>query len=1309
MASLNNLPSIDKLIGRENFSTWQFAVKTYLEHEGLLDCIKGTEKDAKTISKAKTKIILFLDPINYVHVQGCTDAKQVWDKLEKTFDDSGLCRRVALLRTLTTTRLDDCSSMEEYVNLIVSTAQKLNGIKFVVSDEWIGTLLLAGLPDQYGPMIMGIESSGTQITGDSIKTRLLQDVGKPASSGNSAFFGPSRSTHQSNNKFSKIRCFECNMHGHKANACPKKNLNKKNPAKTETSTKASTTTNASSAKKSSAFSVVYSSGVSDSENWYVDSGASAHYTMREDWLQSLQPPNVKEITVANNSKLSVKSSGKVTTNVDCGGTSNEISINNVQLVPGISANLLSVSQLVHKGFTVIFDKSGCRIIDGAGEVCATAKMVNNVFKLNVIQSQCLLANGNDDNNLWHRRMGHLNQRSLIELSKGLVTGINFKPMVDGACISCLEGKQTRNPFPKKGSRAKSLLQLVHSDLCGPMESKSLGGAKYFLTFIDDFSRKVFVYIIKSKSEVKAKFTEFKAMVENQMDKTIKAIRTDNGLEYCNEELGGHLRKAGIRHQTSNTYTPQQNGMAERMNRTLVEKSRCMIFDAGLSIKFWAEAVSTVVHIQNRSPTSGIVGKTPEEVWTGNVPDVSHFRIFGCKAMVHVPKEKRRKWDVKSKEMIFVGYCSETKGYRFIDPKTNACVKSRDVVFLENNFSKNCHNDSLVTDNISRVVLDVNEDGQSSTAVAVDEQSGTVAVDETEPNHQFSSSSDDDEVYLTDEGEPEPEPVVTVAPTLRRSERQSKPVERLVVGFYAAESMGDPMCVAEAMDSPESQLWRKAMEDEFNSLQENQTWELVDLPSGRKAINVKWVFKTKRDVKGNITRHKARLVVKGYSQRKGIDYEETFSPVVRQSSIRYLMSLAAQYDLEIEQMDAVSAFLQGEVKEEIYVNQPPEFQIGNKVCKLRKAMYGLKQASREWNKKLDAALKSIGFDQSAVDTCVYYKINGKSINFVAIHVDDSMIFSNDKEVRQHLKQELSSRFRMTDLGTAKYCVGFHVTRDRQNGKLWLDQEKHIRELLDKFDMNDCKPVSTPADPNQKLTKDMGPKTADQLQEMSTVPYQEAVGGLLYIAQGTRPDIAYAVNTVSKFNNNPGKAHWAAVKRIMRYLKGTITAKLEYSKDGNQEMIGYCDADWANDSDDRRSTTGYCFMRQNGAISWNSKRQKTIALSTAEAEYMSLSSITQEALWLQKFENEFKMDGYSCTKPTKIHCDNTSAIDLSKSIGYHARTKHIDIRHHFVRQHIALGHLTVQHIGTENMIADILTKPLFKPKHLLFSNGLGIKFE
>lgn len=516
------------------------------------------------------------------------------------------------------------------------------------------------------------------------------------------------------------------------------------------------------------------------------------------------------------------------------------------------------------------------------------------------------------------------------------------------------------------------------------------------------------------------------------------------MEYCNEELEAHLKKAGIRHQTSNTYTPQQNGLAERMNRTLVEKAKCMIFDADLTKSFWAEAVATAAYIVNRSPTKGLTAMTPEEVWTGNIPDLNHMRIFGCRAMIHVPKQKRKKWDAKSSEKIFVGYSMDTKGYRFVDPKTRKLSISRDVVFMENGFiSKNSNNLVSVADN--KVIL--NFDSRTDNPMAVisenftesPEDGGESLVSEnlvdTMVENDILSESEDGSFYSGVNLESETSLSEEIS-TLRRSERMTKPIDRLGIGNFATEPslMEDLASVEDAMRRSDSDLWKKSMEEEFNSLQENQTWDLTDLPANRKAIDVKWVFKTKKDIRGNIVRYKARLVAKGFKQREGIDYSETYSPVVRQSSLRYLIALAAEHDLDIEQLDAVSAFLQGEIEEELYVVQPKEFRMGGKVCKLKKAMYGLKQASRQWNLKLDTAIKKIGFSQSQVDLCVYSRIRGKLMTFIATHVDDLMIFSNDKEVKSYLKNQLSTRFKMIDLGTASYCVGFHVTRNREAGKI-----------------------------------------------------------------------------------------------------------------------------------------------------------------------------------------------------------------------------------------------------------------------------------
>lgn len=417
-----------------------------------------------------------------------------------------------------------------------------------------------------------------------------------------------------------------------------------------------------------------------------------------------------------------------------------------------------------------------------------------------------------------------------------------------------------------------------------------------------------------------------------------------------------------------------------------------------------------------------------------------------------------------------------------------------------------------------------------------------------------------------------------------------------------------------------------------------------------------------------------------------------------------MALAVKYNLDIEQMDAVTAFLQGELKEDVYIEKPEGFKDDSgKVFKLHKALYGLKQASLVWNRKLDAALKTYNLTRSKVDPCIYFNIKPTNMTILAIYVDDILIFSNDTMFRENLKKKLSSQFKMKILGKAKQCLGLKITRE--NGNIYLDQEKYILDILDRFNMNECNPVSTPLDINQKLNKDLSPKSIKEEHEMRKVPYQQAIGSLLFAANLTRPDISQAVNHLSKFNNNPGIQHWNAVKRIFRYLKGSASARLGFYRDGNTDMLAYSDSDWASDSDERRSTTGYVVVMQGGAVSWNSRRQQTIALSTCEAEYMALSAATQEVLWLRELNAELN-PGFKSNEATTIFCDNRSAVHLATTSSYHPKSKHIEIRHHFIREKFELGAIKFENIGTDDMIADNLTKAVVKPKHQFCCKEMGL---
>lgn len=505
---------------------------------------------------------------------------------------------------------------------------------------------------------------------------------------------------------------------------------------------------------------------------------------------------------------------------------------------------------------------------------------------------------------------------------------------------------------------------------------------------------------------------------------------------------------------------------------------------------------------------------------------------------------------------------------------------------------------------------------------------------------------------------------------------------------------DPISFKMAMESDNSEEWFDSSKEEMKSMDDNHVWDLVELPDGFKTVGCKWVYKTKRNSKGKPERRKSRLVAKGFTQKDGIDYKETFSPVSKKDSLRIVLALVAHYDLELHQMDVKTAFLNGDLEEEVYMDQPEGFVVAGKenlVCKLRKSIYGLKQASRQWYIKFNDTITSYGFVEIIVDRCIYIKISGSKFVILVLYVDDILLAANDMGMLHDVKKYLSKNFEMKDMGEASYVIGIEIFRDRSQGLLSLSQKGYINKILARYKMENCSAGIAPIQKGNKFSKMQCPKNELERKEMERIPYASVVGSLNYVQTCTRPDINFAVGMLGRYQSNPGMDHWKAAKKVLRYLQGTKEHMLTYRRSDQLEVIGYSDSDYAGCVDSRKSTFGYLFLLAGGAISWKSGKQSVIATSTMEAEFVACFEATIHALWLRNFISGLRIVD-TIAKPLRIYCDNSAAVFFSKNDKYSKGAKHMELKYLSVKEEVQKQRVSFEHIRTDMMIADPLTKGL-----------------
>lgn len=1292
-------------LNNTNYSNWKFKMELILLKQNLFKKViinrkpvpiptsnaNPTPKNAKEISEweeaddqARGWIGLSVEDDQLIHIRNKKSAKEVWNVLKEYHEKNTLTNKVHLMRTICSLKLENGGNVIDHINRMQDLFMKLRDIgEDELSENWSVAMLLSSLPREYDSLITALESrKEDELTFALVQQKVIAEYERRLFAGHSSGHSSNDSVLQVVSKVS--RCFFCKKSGHQKQNCIKYKQwisNQSNKGSNKGEIKADRSLHKFSNDKVKQIGEKPKNTVSDAcqefetdflfsignnisnNDWMLDSGATRHVSNDKEFFMTLDESYKSQVEVASGQFVDVEGigTGKVTF-LDEKGVFRTAMGTEVLYAPKLVGNVLSVSRLTKMKFKLEFDESTC-VIKYNGKTIGVADCKHNLYRLR--QPHKVNASIEHKDNCihqWHKKLGHRDPAAIRKMeSEGLVDGLVIVECgIKETCDVCMKGKLTRLPFPKQ-SLTKSLvtLDLIHSDVCS-LPVVTPNGKGLLVTFIDDYSRFTVICLLRYKSEVEIKLTEFVEFVKTKFDRKPKVIRSDRGGEYIGKDVENLLISQGIQIQLTAGYSPQQNGVAERKNRTLVEMARCMLIEAKLPKTFWGEAITTANYIQNRVITRA-TNSTPFELWNQVKPNMTDVHIFGSKCFVHVPKVKRNKLEDTGIEMIFLGYDGNSKAFRCYNSATKKVVISRDVKFTNQKAS-----------NIKRIDESNSVDGSQ--------------VQEEVPSNPI----------IPTHGEN----------LIRTSQRITKgiPPRRFVDEIFVTVQIVEPSSYKEAISSEQKAFWLEAMRDEMDSMRNNETWELCDLPDDRKAIGCKWVYKIKRSCNGSVKRYKARLVAQGFSQQYGVDYDEVFAPVVRQTTFRTLLSIAAKHNMSVNHYDVKTAFLYGQLNETIYMKQPPGFIVdgSTKVCLLKKSIYGLKQAARVWNQAINKVLLEGGFQPSKEDPCLYMKcFDDGNWCYILIFVDDLIVACKILHAFTYVKSILSKYFELENLGSIKEYLGMEITRD-EDGNFEICQSGYIKKIALTFGLENAKSVTTPLQVGYYRNQ-----TGDEELLPENNNYRKLIGHLLYLSVNTRPDITASVCILAQKVSSPTQDDWNYLKHVVKYLVGTIAMKLKLSnvRGGEQKLFGYADADFAEDRITRKSNSGQVFFLNGGVISWSCRKQTVVTLSSTEAEFVALSDACRELMWLKKLLRDMHQevdDG-----PSIIFEDNQSVLDFITKEKFSLRMKHVDTNAHFVKHYVDNKIVNCVWCSTDEMIADLLTKPLPVSKHTKFRSLIGLK--
>ena len=1027
--------------------------------------------------------------------------------------------------------------------------------------------------------------------------------------------------------------------------------------------------------------------------WLLDSGANEHITNNRSLLQNYSKTKDSYIRGVGKTQIEVPGEGSVVAMTENGTT---FEIPNVLYVPKAQRNILSYFKLVNEGMEVNLSKLSAEI----GTEKTELKREGDLAFWNLLHEV-----NEAEVNHFHYSLGHpgRDKSALLEKYYGVKTKAE-------ACDDCITAKSTRSPFPKHSENAaKKTLERVSGDIM-EVGLTSAYGDKYISGFKDQYSHYIYPVPVASKSEA---FHTFKLFIQNVG--TPRILRTDNGGEYLSDEFQSFLLEKGIKHELTVGYSSQQNGSIERSWRTLMDTARANLNRCKLPMQFWDYAVLYAKKQLNswarKYGTHRI--SSPHEQMFGFKEDITQMKVFGCDAFAHKLEHERAesKLSKRAEPYVFLGIPDNTKGYWLLNPKDNTVITRRDATFRQESFSHSAEVSMEVEDDPKDKDYQPEEEDEPTKQTprtskekkkqpepkeeASDSESETEEQNEDpsakDPNEMMPPTQDPDQ-----EKTKESEQSVEVEQKERRREKEGRPTrERKLPGAWWEVNLvtkPEPKTFIQAMASDEKEKWREAMIEEYQNLDKLGTWVLVPKNEAKNVIRAKWVYKRKMKG-GEIDRYRARIVAKGFTQKKGIDYSFTFSPVARHSTTRLVIATAAQRGRKLFKVDIKNAYLNASVSEELYLEIPPGYSelmnknTKDKVMRLKKSLYGLKQSARNWYLHLKGFLEDEGFSSSQTDPCLFIK--GSS--FILIYVDDVLIDLGSE--LQDFISKLKETYTLSEQDELTWHLGMGFTQEENETK--MNQKDYIEEIAKKWNQDQSKPTFNPTTGTR-----LSP-ASNETPLMSTTAYKRLLGSLLWISVMTRPDVTYAVHDLCKQDHKPTKDHFIAAKRVLRYLVTTKDISLKFKQVKEAEVEVYSDSDWSGDPKDSKSTSGYVVLFNKTPISWATRKQRRVAMSTCEAEFTALGEAIKEALYITKLVEEMKLE----TKmPLKILVDNQSCIKISENPAFHARTKHIARELHFIRDEVRNERVKVEYVASKDNIADGFTKPLNGPRFRRFREML-----